>query len=210
MNTLVRLALCTALVSSSLVVVACSSSPASGETAAALPASGSMAPSFSALDQAGKVRTVEEFRGRPLVLFFYPADGSPGCTKEACAFRDAWQRYEAANVAVVGVSTNDVASHAKFAAEHNLPFPLLADTDQAMLRAYGVKTTMGFAQRVSILVDADGRVARVWPDVDPGVHATDVLAAVAALPAATPQTAPQPAAPTDGTAAPATTTTNDG
>ncbi len=162
-----------------------------------------MAPSFSALDQTGKPRTNEEFRGRPLVLFFYPADGSPGCTKEACAFRDAWARYEAANVAVVGVSTNDVASHAKFVAEQHLPFALLADTDQAMLRAYGVQSTMGFAQRVSILIDAEGRVVRVWPDVDPGVHATDVLAAVADLPAK----APAPS--TDGAAAPATTT-NDG
>lgn len=216
MITLARFALSTALVSSSVLIGACSSSPASGEAAAALPAPGSMAPSFSALDQAGKARTVEEFRGRPLVLFFYPADGSPGCTKEACAFRDAWQRYEAANVAVVGVSTNDVSSHAKFAAEHNLPFALLADTEQQVMRAYGVKSTMGFAQRVSILVDADGRVVRVWPDVDPGVHATEVLAAVSALPAAMPQSSPTPAAPTDGAATPTPTptptptSTNDG
>lgn len=210
MITLHRFALSTVLGFSPFVVGACSSSPPGGETAAALPAPGSTAPSFAALDQAGKTRTVEEFRGRPLVLFFYPADGSPGCTKEACAFRDAWQRYEAANVAVVGVSTNDVASHAEFAAAHNLPFPLLADTDQAMLRAYGVKTTMGFAQRVSILIDADGRVARVWPDVDPGVHATEVLAAAAALPAAMPQSSPTPAAPPDGAATPTPTPTNDG
>ena len=154
-----------------LVSTSCAST--SSATAMSLPAAGTPAPAFSAADQTGAVRTLESFHGKPLVLFFYPKDGSPGCTKEACAFRDAWQRYEAANVAVVGVSTDSVASHAAFAAEHRLPFALLADTDEQMLRAYGVKSMLGMAQRVTILIDGNGIVSRTFPDVDPGVHADE-------------------------------------
>ena len=158
--------------------------------AAGLPPPGAMAPAFAAADQTGQTRTLDEFRGKPLVLFFYPSDGTPGCTKEACAFRNAWQRYADAGVAIVGVSTNDVASHAAFAAEHKLPFPLLADTDKAMLNAWGVSSTFGMAARVSFLIDGDGRIVRVFPDVDPALHAQEVLQAAAAL---SPTPAPTPA-----------------
>lgn len=143
---------------------------------------GSTAPSLRALDQTGRARTLEEFRGRPLVVFFYPKDGTPGCTAEACAFRDAWQRYEEAGVSVVGVSTDTVEAHARFADEHGLPFPLLADVDAAIAKAWGVGVTFGMTHRVSYLLDGGGRIARVFPDVDPGVHAGEVLAAAAALP----------------------------
>ena len=180
--------------------------------AAGLPAPGSMAPSFAAADQTGQTRTLEEFRGKPLVLFFYPSDGTPGCTAEACAFRNAWQRYADAGVAVVGVSTNDVASHAAFAAEHKLPFPLLADTDKAMLNAWGVSSTFGMAARVSFLIDGDGRIVRVFPDVDPALHAQEVLQAAAALsptagmaPAMTPATTPVTTPVTTPAAPPVTT-----
>lgn len=146
-------------------------------------APGAVAPPIDAPDQSGSIRTLAEYRGRPLIIFFYPRDGTPGCTREACAFRDAWQRYQEAGIAIIGISTDDVAAHARFAAEHRLPFALLADTDAAIARAYGVDLTFGMAERVSFLVDAEGRIARVFPNVDPGVHAREVLEAVAALPA---------------------------
>jgi peroxiredoxin Q/BCP len=140
---------------------------------------GMPAPSFQAQDQDGAVRTLAEFRGRPLVIFFYPKDGSPGCTKEACAFRDAWTRYEERGIAIVGVSKDDSASHKAFAVEHRLPFPLLADEDGAVARAYGVDSTFGLMDRVTVLVDEQGVVKMTWPNVDPGVHATQILNAAA-------------------------------
>lgn len=163
---------------------------------------GATAPAFSIADQTGAVRTLAEFKGRPLVVFFYPKDGTPGCTKEACAFRDAWTSYQERNVAIVGVSLDDVASHARFAEEHKLPFPLLADTDGAVARAWGVDSSFGMMKRVTVLVDKDGVVQRTWPDVDPGVHAAEILAVVGPAPAppappvpASAEPAPTPAAP---------------
>jgi peroxiredoxin Q/BCP len=100
-------------------------------------------------------------QGHPLVVFFYPKDGTPGCTKEACAFRDVWKRYEAAKVGVIGVSADDAASHRKFAEE--------------WARAFGVNSTFGMYSRVTFLIDAEGKVSKVYPDVDPGVHAERVL-----------------------------------
>jgi peroxiredoxin Q/BCP len=140
------------------------------------------APAFSAPDQTGSTHTLASYRGRPLVLFFYPKDGTPGCTKEACAFRDAWSKLQATGAAVVGVSRDGVEKHAAFAKEHSLPFPLLADEDGTICKAYGVKQTLGMASRVTFLVDPEGRIARTWPDVDPAIHATEVLAAIEALP----------------------------
>jgi len=109
-----------------------------------------------------------------MLVYFYPKDSTPGCTKEACAFRDAWNRFEEAGVLVVGVSTDSADSHRAFAKEHALPFPLVADTDLAWAKAFGVPTIMGVTRRVSVLLH-DGRVTKVYPDVDPGVHATEVL-----------------------------------
>ena len=149
--------------------------------AEALRQPGQAAPAFSALDQAGVSRASSEFLGRPLVLFFYPKDGTPGCTREACAFRDAWQRYQQAGVAVVGVSTDGVPAHARFAKQHELPFSLLADTDAAIARSYGVDLTFGMTERVSFLIDSAGKIVRVFPNVDPGVHAGEVLEAAALL-----------------------------
>jgi peroxiredoxin Q/BCP len=117
-----------------------------------------------------------EVRGKIAVVYFYPADGSPGCTREACAFRDAWKKYDQANVIIFGVSSDTAESHQKFENSQKLPFPLVADTSGSVAAAYGVpKTVIGY-DRVSFLVDRDGRVARVWSEVDPGVHADDVLA----------------------------------
>jgi len=136
---------------------------------------GMAAPELSAVDQNGKARSLAAERGKPVVVYFYPKDATPGCTKEACAFRDVWKKFEAAGVQVFGVSSDDQASHAKFAAEHKLPFPLLADPEKQWIEAFGVSTTMGMASRVSFLIGPDGKIAKVYPSVDPGVHAEQVL-----------------------------------
>ncbi len=142
---------------------------------------GTAAPDRPLRDQTGTERRLSEFRGRPLVVYFYPKDATPGCTREACAFRDAWNRYEAANVAIVGVSTDDVASHAAFAREHQLPFPLLADTEGALADDFGVPRRLGMASRVTFVLDAEGVVRAQFRDVDPGVHADEVLGEIERL-----------------------------
>lgn len=140
-----------------------------------------VAPAFAAPDQEGRPRSLVEFRGKPVVLYFYPKDGTPGCTKEACAFRDAWKRFETAGAVVLGVSRDSVEKHRAFAKEHALPFLLLADEDGAICEKYGVRSTLGFPSRVTFLIDREGRIARTFPDVDPGVHADEVLGAIAGL-----------------------------
>lgn len=133
------------------------------------------APAFRAQDQRGAYRTLAEFRGHPVVLYFYPRDGTPGCTHEACAFRDAWSRIAATGATVVGVSTDSVASHRRFADEHQLAFPLLADPDGRIADRYGVRRVMGFDARITFVIDGNGRVVRVYPSVDPAVHADEVV-----------------------------------
>lgn len=142
---------------------------------------GTAAPAFSAMDQAGQWRTLDEYRGKWVVLYFYPKDETPGCTKEACAFRDAYQNYEREGVTILGVSTDTAQSHAAFAKAHNLPFPLLADPDSKVLALFGVSSTMGLAHRVSFLIAPDGKVARTFDSVDPVVHASEVLGEVRKL-----------------------------
>lgn len=136
---------------------------------------GALAPDVRAKDASGREVTLSGARGHAAVVYFYPRDGTPGCTKEACAFRDAWDRYVAAGVVVLGVSRDSEESHRAFMAEHRLPFALASDESGALERAYGVPSTLGLTRRVTFLVSGDGRVAQVWPDVDPGVHASDVL-----------------------------------
>ncbi|MGZ3422677.1 MAG: peroxiredoxin [Polyangiales bacterium] len=140
------------------------------------------APAFSAKDQSGSTRELAEFKGKPIVLYFYPKDGTPGCTKEACAFRDAWKKLQESGAIVIGVSRDSVEKHAAFAKEHDLPFPLLADENGAICKAYGVGSTLGMAKRVTYLVGRDGKVARAWPDVDPAIHVDQVIAAIRELP----------------------------
>lgn len=159
-----------------------SSGSASGSAEGGGIAVGSPAPEFMLQDQSGRVRTLSEYRGHPVVLYFYPRDATPGCTREACAFRDAWDRLQATGAVVLGVSTDDIVSHQRFRDEHSLPFDLLSDPDETAARAYGVPVNMGFAARQSFLIDAQGNLAQIWPNVDPGVHADEVLAAIAALP----------------------------
>ena len=120
-------------------------------------------------------------RGHPAIVYFYPRDGTPGCTKEACAFRDAWRPFQAAHVTLLGVSSDSVEDHVAFQRKERLPFALASDKDGQVARAYGVGHAFWGHARVTFLVAPDGRVARVWPDVDPAVHAQEVLAALASL-----------------------------
>ncbi len=143
---------------------------------------GAPAPEVVAEDPAGKEVRLTANRGKPVVVFFYPADGTPGCTKEACAFRDAWDRFANAGVVVVGVSSNSRESHRKFQAEHKLPMALASDESGEIGRAYGVSKKIWGYDRVSFLVGKDGKVAKVWPSVDPAQHASEVLAEAARVP----------------------------
>lgn len=136
----------------------------------------SVAPDFSAPDETGRQRTLSEFRGRPVVLYFYPKNGTPGCTREACAFRDAWDRLSATGAQVLGVSVDSVESHAAFKRQYMLPFPLLSDVDGRVLSAYGVpRSPQGYAARTTFVIDARGMIRRIFPEVDPAVHVDEVL-----------------------------------
>jgi peroxiredoxin Q/BCP len=138
---------------------------------------GAPAPDLVARDVQGREVRLSSLRGKWVVVYFYPADDTPGCTKEACAFRDTWRRYEDAGVAIIGVSSNSPEKHREFQKKYGLPFPLAADEDGAIGTSYGVPKKIWGYDRVSFLVDEEGRVAKVWPSVDPGVHANEVLRA---------------------------------
>jgi peroxiredoxin Q/BCP len=136
---------------------------------------GAPAPDFAARNDAGAVVRLSDSSGSPRVVYFYPKDETPGCTKEACAFRDIFDRYKARGVVVFGVSRDSNASHDQFRKHHGLPFPLVADEDGAVQKAYGVPSRLGHAARVSFLVGRTGLVEHVWPEVDPATHAEDIL-----------------------------------
>lgn len=142
---------------------------------------GSVAPDFEAQDQEGEPWSLADLRGKPVVLYFYPMDDTPGCTAEACGFRDEAAARERAGAVVLGVSTQDAASHRRFAAKHRLDFPLLVDRGKRICKAYGALGLTGLAKRVTYLIGPDGRVARVWGTVDARHHSQEVLAAVQAL-----------------------------
>jgi peroxiredoxin Q/BCP len=139
---------------------------------------GSSAPDVEGHDATGKAIRLSDVRGHAAVVYFYPKDGTPGCTHEACAFRDAFQRYQTRGVTIFGVSRDSDESHKDFLANESIPFPLVSDSDGSVDRAYGVPNVLGMSKRVTFLIGPDGKVARVWPDVDPAVHAEEVLAAV--------------------------------
>jgi peroxiredoxin Q/BCP len=141
---------------------------------------GALAPEVVGQAADGSQVALSASRGHAAVVYFYPKDATPGCTKEACAFRDAFKRYEAQQVTIFGVSRDSDEIHQEFRARHALPFPLVSDLDGSLAQAYGVPSPLGMSSRVSFLVGPDGRIVRVWPDVDPGVHAGEVLAAAEA------------------------------
>lgn len=159
----------------------CSSAPRRPDGQVGLLPVGAEAPDVEAVDATGIATRLSSLRGEPVVVYFYPADGTPGCTKEACAFRDAWEKLKSAHVGVIGVSSQSRESHLSFEKDKHLPFPLVADEGGTVQRAYGVPKGLFGYSRVSFLVDAAGKIAKVWPDVDPGVHADEVLAAARAL-----------------------------
>ncbi len=159
-----------------LLLSACASSGTAKGPGAPLPA-GSVLPDVTGTDQNGQPVHLKSLQGHPLLVYFYPKAGTPGCTKEACSFRDAWQRYVAAGVRVVGVSHDTVADQAAFAHAHGLQFPLISDSDGRWGRAFGVPLRLWkYYSRVSFLVDRKGIVFKTYLDVDPGVHAAQVLA----------------------------------
>jgi peroxiredoxin Q/BCP len=144
----------------------------------ALLAVGVRAPEFAVTAQDGHRVALSDLRGRYVALYFYPKDDTPGCTKEACGFRDAATPLQEAGVVVLGVSEQDNASHTAFADKYHLPFPLLPDEHGEIAAAYHVPVTMGLAHRITYLIGKDGTIARVWPSVTPTGHANEILAAV--------------------------------
>jgi peroxiredoxin Q/BCP len=149
---------------------------------------GKKAPAFTAVDQAGATHRLADYAGRPLVLYFYPKDDTPGCTAEACAFNDTLAKFKKSKAAVLGVSILDKESKAKFAQKYGLTFPLLADPDHVLAEKYGVwqeksrygRTYMGIV-RTTYLIGLDGKVEKRWDSVKVDGHADEVLAAVQAL-----------------------------
>ena len=149
---------------------------------------GKKAPAFSLKDQDGKTHHLADYAGRPVVLYFYPKDDTPGCTKESCAFRDNLPAFKKSKAAIFGVSILDEASKKRFADKFDLTFPLLADADHAVAEKYGVwqkkslygRSFMGNV-RTTFLIDADGKVAKRWDNVKVDGHAEEVLAAVQEL-----------------------------
>jgi thioredoxin-dependent peroxiredoxin len=147
---------------------------------------GQPAPDFTATTDAGETVTLSEFRGRPVVLYFYPKDDTPGCTAQACGIRDAYGEFERAGAVVLGISPDDEASHVKFKEKYGLPFTLLADPEHEIADRYGVwrekryqgRTYWG-VNRTTFLIAPDGTLAQVLPDVKPDTHADDVLTALA-------------------------------
>jgi peroxiredoxin Q/BCP len=148
---------------------------------------GEPAPDFSLKSDTGEEVSLADFRGKPVVLYFYPKDDTPGCTAQACGIRDTYTDFEAAGAVVLGVSPDSVKRHAKFREKYSLPFTLLADPEHEVAERYGVwgekryrgRTYMGI-NRTTFLISPDGAVAKVMPNVKPDTHADDVLGALAA------------------------------
>lgn len=149
-----------------------------------MPKAGDKAPDFSLPDQSGKIHKLTDYHGKKVVLYFYPKDDTPGCTKEACSFRDNFAEFKKAGIEVLGVSVDDEKSHTKFAEKYDLPFTLLADKDKKVVVSYGVwgekemygKKYMG-TNRVTFLIGGDGKIVKVFDKVKPDEHAKEVLEA---------------------------------
>src|SRR6267378_1469426 len=146
---------------------------------------GDPAPNFTATTHDGSHVSLSDFHGKPVVLYFYPRDDTPGCTKEACAFRDEFAAFKDKGAIVLGISTDSQKSHAKFVEKYKLPFTLLADEDKKIVEAYGVRGQKSFlgrkymgTYRVTFLIGPDGRIKKIWPTVKPALHPEEVLAAL--------------------------------
>ena len=140
---------------------------------------GDPAPDFTATATDGSMITLSSFHGQQaVVLYFYPKDDTPGCTKEACSFRDNIGQFKQKGAAILGVSTDDAASHQAFTQKFSLPFPLLVDESKTISRAYGVLGLTGFAQRATFIIGKDGRIAKIFPQVHVDGHTAEVLSAI--------------------------------
>lgn len=146
--------------------------------AANVPTPGDTAPDFRLVDQNGQIKKLSDFSGQWVVLYFYPKDDTPGCTKEACAFRDDLTSLEKLGARVVGISVDDSDSHAKFAAKYHLPFPLLADEDGKVAESYGALTNLlvvKIAKRYTFLIDPKGKISKVYLSVDTSRHSQEIV-----------------------------------
>ncbi len=165
---------------------------------AATPQEGQPAPDFhSQMVYGGQLRPIKlaDYKGYKLVLYFYPKDNTPGCTKEACAFRDGFEKFKAAGVFILGCSVDSAQSHVAFIQKYSLPFPLLLDPDKKIATAYGAANgipILGLNRRITFVIDAHGKIIKVYPEVDPSTNATEIIEAYAKTPRATP--APLPTA----------------
>ena len=146
---------------------------------------GKPAPDFALIDDTGALRRLADYRGKSVILYFYPKDDTPGCTTEACNFRDDYSAYQLANVQILGVSPDSVSSHQKFKSKYTLPFPLLADEGHKVCIAYGVwgpKKMMGREYegvlRTTFLIDANGIISKVYENVKPSEHSSELLAVI--------------------------------
>lgn len=146
--------------------------------AADIPKAGQAAPGFKLPDQTGKFHALADYAGQYVILYFYPKDDTPGCTKEACSFRDDLRQLEKLGAKVIGVSVDDTDSHAKFAQKHHLPFPLLADKGGEVADNYGALTNLGLikiAKRYTFLIAPDGKLAKVYLSVDTSRHSQEII-----------------------------------
>ena len=138
---------------------------------------GTDAPAFTTKDTNGNTVSSSDFAGKTVVLYFYPKDDTPGCTKQACSFRDAQSQYQGKDVVILGVSADDEVSHQAFTQKYNLNFPLLADTDKSLIKAFDVDGG-GYAKRVTYVIDPSGKITHVDANVNTTNHASDILAAL--------------------------------
>jgi peroxiredoxin Q/BCP len=164
----------------SLIALYCACLAMASAARAAAPEVGSPAPAFRLQDQAGAWHELNDYRGKWLVLYFYPKDDTPGCTTQACEFRDNIFAFNKLGAVILGISVDDVASHQQFAEEHGLPFPLLADSTKETAKSYGVLRSalglMEIASRETFIIDPQGRIAKHYAAVDPKGHSQRVLA----------------------------------
>ncbi len=135
---------------------------------------GTVAPAFQTIDSQGRPVSLADFAGKRVILYFYPKDDTPGCTKEACGFRDRYETYQEKDLVVLGVSRDDQASHQAFREKYQLPFPLLVDTDGAITKAYDVDGG-GYSKRVTYVISPQGQIERVYTNVKAETHAQDIL-----------------------------------
>jgi peroxiredoxin Q/BCP len=171
------------LMVTALFAVAASVSAAAADAPAASPAEGAAAPDFKLQDQAGKWHSLGQYKGKWVVLYFYPKDFTGGCTTQACELRDNIFAFRKVDAVILGVSVDDVASHEKFAKEHSLPFDILADPTREVSGKYGVLFSAGTSQlasRQTFLIGPDGKIVKHWAKVDPKGHSDMVLAEIKA------------------------------